>query len=426
MVTLLEVLALVTLAGFAMLIFRRRSRRGYVLALLVASLLSGMALAGTASATEFRKGERTETVGKDEVIHGDIYLFGDRVLVEGTVEGDVFVFTESAEITGHVKGDVISFAHTTRVLGQVDGNVRAFTNALIITGNVDKNVMAFAASVNLDGSGKVGGTVTAFTTSPTLEGPIGRDVLLFSKNALINGPVAGSVLVRGGDLTIGPKAEIGGTAKLEGEKPAEVSPQAKLASPVEFKKEEHSSARTAKFYVWQVIWAAALAVFGLVIFLLLPEFSVESVGNAERYGASFGLGVLVFFGVPIAAIIACVTVVGLFVGVSAILVWYAGLYLAQIVVGGLIGQWLIGRTNEQWPLIGRMVVGVVLIRLFTALPEVGGWIKFAVILWGLGAISLSIYRRFAPIVAPPNPPMPAPYIPPPLPPNTTVGGFQSA
>ncbi len=40
MVTLLEVLALVTLAGFAMMIVRRRTRRGYVLAMLVASLLA--------------------------------------------------------------------------------------------------------------------------------------------------------------------------------------------------------------------------------------------------------------------------------------------------------------------------------------------------------------------------------------------------
>jgi cytoskeletal protein CcmA (bactofilin family) len=426
MVTLLEVLALVTLAGFAMLVYRRRSRRGYVLAMLVASLLGGLTLTGTASATEFRKGESTETVGKDEVIHGDIYIFGDRVRVDGTVEGDVFVFTQSAEINGHVKGDVFSFAHTTRILGQVDGNVRAFTNALIITGSVERNVMAFAATVNLDGSGKVGGTVTAFSGSPTLEGPIGRDLLLFSKNALINGPVAGSVLVKGGDLTIGPKAEIGGTAKLEGDKPAEVSSQAKLASPVEFKKAAHSRERTASSYVWQVIWAAALILFGLVMFLLLPEFSLQSVGNAERYGASFGLGVLVMFGVPIAAFIACITVVGLFIGISALFVWYAALYLAQIVVGGLVGQWLLGRTNEQWPLIGRMVVGVLLIRFFTAIPAAGGWIKFAVILWGLGAISLSVYRRFAPVIAPPNSPTPAPYVPPPLPPNTTVGGFQSA
>jgi cytoskeletal protein CcmA (bactofilin family) len=427
MVTLLEVLALVTLAGFAMLIFRRRSRRGYALALLLVSLLSGSALAGTASATEFRKGQATETVGSDEVIHGDLYITGDRARIDGTVEGDVFVFAEAADISGHVKGDVIAFVQSTRVSGQVDGNIRGFTNSLTITGTVSKNVLAFVGTVDLEGGGKVLGSFTAFTKSLLLDGTVGRDVLAFAENSTIDGKVGGAVNAHGRTMTVGPKAEIGGTAKFEGDKPAEVSSQAKLAYPMEFKKIEHSNRYKATSYVWQVIWAAAYILFGLVVFFLMPEFSRQSVANTERYGASFGLGVLVLFGVPIAAIIACFTVVGLFVGVSALFIWYIALYMAQVVVGGLVGQWVMGRTNELWPLIGRMVVGLLLVRLCTAVPEVGWWIKyFVVIPWGLGAISLSIYRRFAPVIAPPGGTAPAPYAPPPLPPNTTVGGIQPA
>jgi len=59
------------------------------------------------------------------------------------------------------------------------------------------------------------------------------------------------------------------------------------------------------------------------------------------------------------------------------------------------------------------------VRLCTTIPHLGGWVKFAAILWGIGAISLALYRRFQPMIAPgaPN----APYSPP-MPPNTTVGG----
>jgi len=143
------------------------------------------------------------------------------------------------------------------------------------------------------------------------------------------------------------------------------------------------------------------------------------VKSAEQYGATAGLGVLVLFGVPIAACIACVTVVGLFIGVSTLFLWYASLYFAQIIVGAVIGQWLMGRTSELWPLIGRMTVGLVIVRLCTTIPHVGGWVKFAAILWGIGAISLTFYRRFQPVIAPSVPS--APYAPP-MPPNTTVGG----
>jgi hypothetical protein len=62
--------------------------------------------------------------------------------------------------------------------------------------------------------------------------------------------------------------------------------------------------------------------------------------------------------------------------------------------------------------------------LCTTIPHVGGLVKFIAAFWGLGAIALALYRRFQPVIAPGMPSMP--YTPPPLPPNTTVGGVQPA
>jgi len=88
--------------------------------------------------------------------------------------------------------------------------------------------------------------------------------------------------------------------------------------------------------------AAAFVLFGLVLFALMPKFSQDAVKSAEHYGAAAGLGVLVMCGVPIAAVIACVTVVGLFIGLSTLFIWYGSLYYAQVIVGALVGQWLMG------------------------------------------------------------------------------------
>ena len=56
----------------------------------------------------------------------------------------------------------------------------------------------------------------------------------------------------------------------------------------------------------------------MILLSLMPRFSIETIQAAERYGAALGLGVLVFFGVGIAAVIACITVVGLLVGISTL------------------------------------------------------------------------------------------------------------
>jgi hypothetical protein len=164
------------------------------------------------------------------------------------------------------------------------------------------------------------------------------------------------------------------------------------------KKEPKPEYRSGHYYVWQVIWAAAFILFGLVLFTVMPEFSRQATSYAERIGASLGLGVLVGCGAPIAAVIACVTVVGLFLGISTFFLWYASLYVAQIIIGALLGQWLMGRTSELWPLIGRMIVGLLIVRLCFLIPHIGIWLKIGVIIWGIGAMSLAIYRRMQPLV----------------------------
>jgi len=95
----------------------------------------------------------------------------------------------------------------------------------------------------------------------------------------------------------------------------------------------------------------------------------------------------------------------------------------EIVVGTIVGQWLLGRTSDYWPLVARMALGVLLVRIVTSIPFIGFWAVLAVVLWGMGAISLAVYRRLQPVVAPNIPSVPAGPVGNPLPPNTTVGGM---
>jgi cytoskeletal protein CcmA (bactofilin family) len=419
MITLFEVLAMLTLAGLGAVFFRRRIRRGSALALVFAGFCALLAVPAPASATERRTGQ-SPTVGKEETINGDIFMSGERVKVDGTVDGDVFAAGKDIDIDGHVTGDIICAGRYLRIRGTVDGNIRAAGNTAVISGTLGKNVLWFGDAVTVDSTGKVGGGITMFGDSLAIDGHLARDILFFGGEVNLNGNIGGAVQQKGHTLIIGPGAQVVGAIHFEGDRPATVSPSAKLASPVEFKQMVKKEAyRESGYYIWQVIWGAAFVLFGLVLFLLMPEFSKQAVNSAEHYGASGGLGFLVFFGVPIAAILTCVTVVGLFIGVSTFFLWYASIYFAQIIVGGLVGQWLLGRTSQAWPFIGRMVVGVVIVRLCTTIPHAGPWIKWTVIVWGMGAISIALYRRFQPILAP-NVPS-APYQAP-MPPNTTVGG----
>lgn len=402
MLTLFEMLALLTLAGFVIAFLRRKLRRGSAVALVLAGFCALLALPPVAPASEFRHEEFAE-VKAGETIKGDIFLFAHRARVDGTVEGDVFIFSGDANVSGHVRGDVISFAQSLRVSGQVDGNIRSFANNMTISGSVAKNVLTFDEVVNLDSPGKIGGSLTLFAQTLSLDGRLGRDLLSFAKNVNISGTVGGAIRARGGTLSIGSTAEVHGPIHFAGDKPPDVASEAKLSSPVEYEKVEHKpNYANPHFYLWRVIFAATVLLFGMVLFLLMPKFAAESVVAGERMGTALGLGVLVLFAVPIAAIVACVTVIGLALGISAILLWYVSLHGALLVVGTLLGKWILGPARDIWPLIGRMTLGYVLLRIIFTVPYLGGWAKLAAVIWGLGAISLALYQRFqpAPPVAP--------------------------
>src|SRR5580704_17306698 len=403
-IILLEVLAMLTVAGFGVVIFRRRLRRGSALALVLAGLCAALALPVTAGATEFHKTEGAYELSKDETVKSDIFVTCARGRIDGTIEGDLFFFGQSVEISGHIKGDAIIFAGSTRINGQIDGNIRSFTNNLTITGSVGKNVLTFNEVVNLDSAGKIGGSLTAFADAVGLDGHLGRDLVVFDNQTIISGSIDGGIQARGHNLSIGSSAQVGGPIRFTGDNPASVASGAKLASPVEFTKAVHKSEYTeGHYYVWRIIWTAAFVLFGMVLFLLLPKFAEDSVRAGERVGAPLGLGLLVLPAVPIACIIACITVVGIPLGVLTFGLWILGLFTAEIVVGGVVGTWILGRASDTWGLIGRMALGFVLVRIvYTPLEHlhvIGILVGLGIWMWGMGAISLALYNRLQPKVS---------------------------
>ncbi|PYU10377.1 MAG: hypothetical protein DMG37_20560, partial [Acidobacteria bacterium] len=345
MVTLLEILALATLGGLGVMFLRRRLRRGSALALVFAGLCTAIMLPPQASATEFRKGDRV-TVARDEVIHSDLFAAGGQIRIAGTIEGDLVVAGGDVEVSGHVLGDLLSGSGQVRMTGQVDGSIRGYAGNITVKGKVGRNVMTFGGDVNIDRDATIGGSLTSFSGRLSIDGHVQRDVLAMGGQANISGNIGGSAKIRSDELNIDSTAQVGGPINFEGNKPAQVADGAKLASPVHFEKITHGpNYSNPHYYIWQLIWISAYILFGLVLFALMPAFSLQAVNSAEEhFGASAGLAVLVGFGLPIAACITCVTVVGLFVGLSTLALWYGALHFGLVVVGALIGQWLMGRT----------------------------------------------------------------------------------
>ncbi len=388
-----QLLAMITLGIVAFGLLRRTWRRWTAIAVVMGAVVVALTLPPSAAAAEFR-GAQTFVLAKDEVVKNDLIVHGATIRIDGTIEGDLIFFGETVEVNGHVTGDVIGFGKVLELEGKVDGNVRAIVNTLWLRGSVAKNVSVFAEHAGFKEKSSVGGGAMLFVADAALEGRLGRDLTGSIKKTMLNGYIGGNATLRTGHLSIGSSAEIAGKTSYAGPHKPEVSPQAKLASPVEMKiQRPRPKYSTPGYYLKQALsWGAAF-LFGLILTLLIPRFFVDVVRSSREYVVAPLLGIATLVGVPFLAIIACITIVGLAVGIGSVLIWIVALYAAQIFVGAWLGERLMGAPTGTGAVVGRLAVGLLALRVAGMLPYVGGWVKFLVLIWGLGALTLTLYRR---------------------------------
>src|ERR1700732_1654044 len=400
---LMEFLAVATLGVLVMWLLRRRWRSFPTIALVLGAMICSLAIPPAASAAETKHGDPNYTLSAGEEIKTDLIVFADRTLINGNVDGDLIVWSRSVTLTGHITGDIICFSQELTVDGPVDGNVRAFAQKVTLNNKVGKNVMAWVGELNIAEKSIVGGTVTVGTGNGELNGHVAGDVLAFGGDFDVNGSLGHDAAFQVGTLHIGPNAEIKGRTRFQGSREAEVSPTAKLASPIEFTLRKHRSERdysSPSFYWHQILLWGASFVFGLVLILLAPGFLFDAQRACRKIAQSIGFGLLFLFATPIAAIIVCITIVGLGVGISTLLLYVIAIYSAKVYVGAWLGERILGEGVGIGAALGRLALGLVILRAVGMLPYIGGWISFVVVVWGLGAMVLALYRYLRPQLAP--------------------------
>jgi cytoskeletal protein CcmA (bactofilin family) len=411
MIDWFQFLATGTLLVVGVSLLTRLRRRWTTVAVVMSALLAMFVLPSATSAAEIHKEKGSYALPPGQTVANDLFVFAKSAKIDGTVDGDLIVFAATTSINGEVKGDVIAFGANVTINGTVQGSVLTFAQGLRITGKVEgsvrgggtyvffsgpvaKNAMIFSQGFDLDPKAEIGGSLTLFTENSGLDGRIGRDLLVAAQTLRIGGFVGGAANVRGIHLTIDPSAEIKGAVEFRGRDEPEVAKEAKLASPVKFEKLVRTSKFTEwNYYKWQGVRWAASFVFGMVLVWLGPLFFREAMRAGDRVAQTLGAGIVAFVAPLIAAIIACITLVGLAVGIGTIMLWIIGIYASKVFAGAWLGEKLLGESLGAGAVLARMALGLLILRVGAELPYVGGWIGFLVLLWGLGLLGRALYRR---------------------------------
>ena len=391
-------IVIMTLIGIALASNAIRRPRVGVMPLLLAALVPGLAAVSTpAEALEVIAGDSGRCrIAVERTVNDDLLLLCDEALVAGTLRGDLYFAGRSLTITGRVDGDVFGFGNEINMEGSVGLSLRGAAQSVRISGDLGRGLAAGGETVAVLPGGSVGGGVMVAGDRLSFAGPVGGSVLAGGSRLELDAPIEGDLKFTGDRLFLGSGAAIGGDARYTGPTEPEREPGAPNVEWSQPEPEETSlwdeGARIA------TRWAMGLAL-GLVLVLLVsgPLGAMAAIGG--RPIAPLLLGLLLFVGLPFAAILLAITFIGLPLAFAVGMLYLFLLYAARVIAAMVIGQAILGLASTNIQRIGRIALGLGILVLAVEVPFIGGMVGLLVMFFGLGAFGLWVWRSRRPAVA---------------------------
>ncbi len=289
--------------------------------------------------------------------------------------------------------------------------VRAFLLLVIVAAAVALGAPATASAakdqVVVTGSVVVGPQQTAGDVV-ILDGPVtilgrvkGNVVAVNGRVRILGGTVTGDVVNVTDRTVLTAGARVGGDLNYGDEKPS-VARGAVVGG--EIKKFDAGDAFPFSGFAFTLLVWLAVSISSLILGLVLLAFAPRAADAAylvsqEALWPAVGWGVLLVFGLPVLAVIALVTLVGIPLGV--------GLLLALVPlysVGYVTGAWLFGRRIIKPPTSRFLafLVGWGILRVLALIPVLGGLVWLVVTVFGLGALIVAAWRARRPHEAAPS------------------------
>lgn len=263
-------------------------------------------------------------------------------------------------------------------------------------------------------AGRTVGQVVIFNGPASVEGTVDGNLFALNGAVIISGTVTGDVVVVKGDVVLTDGAHVGGDLVTR------TSPDVAAGATIDGDRRTFDAdvlfgrlAWLSALAVWTAVTVSTL-VLGMLIILFAPRAG-EAVAEAasKRVGASIGWGLALFFGLPVAGVVALVTLVGIPFGLGVLL----GLGLIYT-LGYTAFAFALGRMLMKPPANRYLVflAGWAIVRVASLIPFVTGAVWFVSIVYGLGALAVAARRAgkgepVAPAMTAFVPPPPAPAAP---------------
>jgi cytoskeletal protein CcmA (bactofilin family) len=255
-------------------------------------------------------------------------------------------------------------------------------------GNAEDAVVVISGDVVVPRGETVDGVFVA-SGDVRIAGDVDGDVVVFSGDVVVSGTIDGSLFTASGRARLLPNAEVTGDVSYGDEHP-QLALDARVQGDVTKEGWPDFGGLVpwiGGFLVWLAIGLSML-VLGALLLLIAPRAAdALEARSREKIGPAIAIGIAILIVLPLLALLAAVTVFGL------PLAFGIGLALLPLgAVAYAVSAYVLGRRVLKPPRHRMLsfLVGLAILRVAALVPIVGLLVGLAALIFGLGLIGVAI------------------------------------
>jgi hypothetical protein len=260
--------------------------------------------------------------------------------------------------------------------------------------NEDDVLVRVNGPVNLGPNDRVG-TLVVVDDNATIAGSVSNVFVLVDGDATISGTVDGDVVVVRGTLTLQPTARVTGDVTLV-RSDLNREQGATVGGEVTNRTYDWSGWDFVLISIYLWISVTIIIVVAGLIFAAVGGRQLTGSGNliSDQIGGTILAAIIAGIFIPILAVIAMITVLGIPLGLALLLFLIPGLwFFGYLVAGTKLGAVILRQQQSAHPYLAA-VLGLILLQVVGLIPFLGGLIDFIAGFLGTGALVLYAWNAW--------------------------------
>lgn len=325
---------------------------------------------------------------------GNLFLLDSGTLEHQTVNGDVYAASNTIKILDcSIGGDLIAAGNTIMVDGNTSGglkgNLRTACNNLFVDNITNVKTATSAGNRLCFGSGYKGSAVYAVGREVVFEGECVQ-LSAFAQTVRIRGKITGSADIYAETVIFEPSAQISSanvtTATLEQNPAAQIDSLNRHAKPLP----RSAFAKFIGALAFQLFWVPACALLALLLCLLCGGALSGAAGMLKKNPVKIWIaGLIALIGVPFAALVAALTIIGLPAALLLFLLYLLLLLFAAPFTGASLGRFCF----PSLPGAAASVIGAAVLSVALILPVLNILLWLGCFLYTAGYFALFVIGK---------------------------------